>query len=1484
MTLAAPVWLSLLGLLPFVVLLHLRRERRAAVGSLLVWRRVLGGEAASRPRRSRLLRTLPLVLQVVAITTAALALAGPRFGHAAAGHQIYLLDTSATMLVDEGGGQRLEQAIGWLRREIGALDGATIVSIVTVAPKPEPVFVRGAASALGPTAALSQHGVTAAPDWPAAAHLALSLLSGGESVAVTLLTDAHGAATALEAALPLFGAERLRTVSFGGAVPNAGLAGVEVRRGVGDGGRVEVSGAVVAHLREGAPLHLLFEHREEGSTEFQPLTELSIDAGSGSPVGFAQTLELPGSGDLRLALAGADAYPYDDVVLIPLRAEREPRRLLLVGEIDAALVRVLELLEDVELFHAPAMPEQTSGFDLVVVDGVAADRQPDSATLWLGAAAPGAPAGATLVAPSTTRVRTDHRLGRVIDLAGLQASESLAVPRLQGATVLAWAGDTPLVQVRTTSAGRQAQFAFRLADSSLPDEVAFPAFVAELVDWLVARPLHGLPTVCEAGRPCPLPAAAFRGDWEVVGAQGQVVASSWGATATEGEPIDVVWQPGSVERAFVPRLAGTYRLATKEGSHWLVVTAQPWLTTMPPANDVPSRSESGAVEQASDGAPGSRLAPWRIAVFVMASVVLLDALVGRARLRARRRSRRVLAWACSAAAVALGLAALARVPLPSPPEGASRVVLVDRRPLSDAGEALPHLPKPDDRVLEVSLIGASLSRVVDGEAERRTTPGELRRDAATGTGTLRADHLGQALEVVRGLARGAATDHVTIMGGAGLRLDEGSLADQVRAFLAAGIAVDVLAGAAHKEEPLRFGQVFVPQRVRAGDTIVIRAVLESSMAREALVRVAVDDRVVLERRHDLAEGANVLEFPVRLTEPGPTHLELLASQEGATGAAASTSTRHILEVGPVPEALLISTDRNAIGAIEALLADEGVNVTFEPPLNLPWSLEGLSRFDVVLLSNVPALEIHTIQQEALERWVRKEGGGLLVLGGESSFGPGGYFRTALEELSPLSSQVPQDAPEVTMLFLLDRSGSMQQRVGDLTRMDVAKEAAIGSVGLLAPGSQVAVIAYDTEAVVAVPLQSVQNREQIETEIASLRANGGTALYPALLEAQRILAGVDSAAIHIVVLTDGMSQPGDFASVLADLRASGATISLVGIGEGADRVQLNDLARLAGGSLHMTNDVRALPSILAQEALMLADELTREGNAPVRFAGTAAPFLGPTPRFPPIEGYVETRAKPQAEVHAWVENDQGSPLLATWRYGLGRVLAFASHGSGAWTRDWPNSPEFAGLWDRAVRWAVASKLEPGLTLALEGEAMSVTVRALLATVDGAPRSGERLSARVTDSALTSATGTRGGSVPIRLEEVGPGTYVGRLDLAEAGATWVEVTVDGDPTVRAVAAVYVPEVVAGGGAPANRTTMTSIEALARFTGGSVLRGVDGWTATSSRMIWQPRFRPWVLAAIAALLFSLVARYGLPRTSDLWVHVSRLGQRGARRRQMS
>jgi hypothetical protein len=57
-------------------------------------------------------------------------------------------------------------------------------------------------------------------------------------------------------------------------------------------------------------------------------------------------------------------------------------------------------------------------------------------------------------------------------------------------------------------------------------------------------------------------------------------------------------------------------------------------------------------------------------------------------------------------------------------------------------------------------------------------------------------------------------------------------------------------------------------------------------------------------------------------------------------------------------------------------------------------------YDAIILDNVPAWDLSSTQMLSLQSYVRDLGCGLVMIGGENSYGPGGYRATPVEKRCP----------------------------------------------------------------------------------------------------------------------------------------------------------------------------------------------------------------------------------------------------------------------------------------------------------------------------------------------------------------------------------------------------------------------------------------------------------------------------------------------------
>ncbi|MBW2255882.1 MAG: VWA domain-containing protein, partial [Deltaproteobacteria bacterium] len=452
---------------------------------------------------------------------------------------------------------------------------------------------------------------------------------------------------------------------------------------------------------------------------------------------------------------------------------------------------------------------------------------------------------------------------------------------------------------------------------------------------------------------------------------------------------------------------------------------------------------------------------------------------------------------------------------------------------------------------------------------------------------------------------------------------------------------------------------------------------------------------------------------------------------------------------------------------------------------IPQGPSGLRAYQAVILSDVPAYMLSLRQQEALQSYVRDLGRGLVMVGGDRSFGLGGYYRSPIEEALPVSMDIKDKTrfPKLGMVLAMDKSGSMGGGAG--SKLGMAKEAGIQTAELLSDRDMLGVIGFDHAAAWIVPLTEMTNRAEVQDTIASIRVGGGTDIYPAIDRGMRGLQHTDASLKHIIVLSDGMTSPGDFKGLITRARQEQITLTAVAIGTDADRTTMQSFARWGGGNYYLVTDTQSIPAIFTRETLLATRSFLVEEPFQVTRATPSDLLKGMTDAdFPTFGGYVATEAKSRAVVALTTEEEDPMPILVHWRYGLGRSVAFTSDLKTRWSKEWLGTEEYARFWTQVTRWSVGSQLDGDLDVAAE-----IREGELVVTVDAfGPNGGFRNflegEARVVAPDLSVRR--------VEMRQVAPGRYQAVTTVDQDGSWLVGVALQqGDEVVgQAVAEAIQP----------------------------------------------------------------------------------------------
>ena len=1441
MSLLAPGWLLLGALMIVVLALHMRRRRQIDVPSLMLWRLL---ESSATPRRS--LRwpqpSLLLLLQLLIILLIAVALAQPLFGiNRTSLHTIYVLDASGSMRATDLTPSRFGAAVARLGKliETSSMRRDNRVSVITAGAQPQVHIARQLASTKSvPTIEALRAGDGSA-DWHGAVALIAALVGDDEKPAIVVLTDgADTGDTALAEAFPDLSVTR--TILAGTGVANVGLT-AEATPADTEPGYWDITGTVRFANSDAEQVTVQALFQPEGGDGFVAWSEIEVPRRDSEDVDFSLTLELPGSGTILLQLP-EDAGPHDNTVYFVLHRDPISTTVLYLGNMYRPLIAALQSLNNVEVTAADQLPANDNVYDLVIIDGVAVSRRPMTNVLWLGPAhITDQPTPSLTKAPYITGWNQDHPLSDGVDWTAVTPQNGYLVTRLPGAAVLTESGGVPLVQARTTPEGREVQISFDLKDSGWVERADFPIFVINLVSWLGIEPGRVSGPSCIVGAPCPIESRLLRAH----------IFSPDGTEAWSPVQANAEFLLPEIANTFIPDRAGIYRLQANGENRLLPTnTANKGETLLAPRD--------GEMM----GVPATGILPW-IWWWLLAGVLLLllteawiagsgpeqflrpTALAKDNPLALRRR----LQLGVRSAGCLLLVAALLGLPMPTREQSEMVVMIIgnDLGPANSNPERERTLHKGTSNRAAM-MGGKSVGIVATGATNRvaadtgnpsAPVPADAFHTPAPGA------NLEQALELAAAMIPNYRSGRLVLATDGNETM--GKIARSLDTLQTRGLAVDVEPLAELPSGEVLVESINVPARVYSGDSFRLDAVVYSQASGLANVTIKRAGKIVQEKEVELLSGRNRVETVILADEPGHLLLEVSVTMARDKFSQNNTAGAHV-NVGSTPTIVIITPQATAGEYLAQALEVQDLSASVISPSEAPHEMDGWLEYDSVVLMNVPAITLNTDQQEMLEKLVEVHGRGLLILGGENSFGPGGYFETPFERVSPLSSRVPHEAPRVALVYVLDRSGSMVGAVDEAataTRLQVAKQATLSAVSLLNDVSQVGIVVFDTKANVILPLQEHKNEAGVIDALELLVAGGGTSIFPGLKMGIDMLVGVDAATRHIVVMTDGLSRQADFAPLLARAAAANITISAISIGGAADVRVPRQIAQHGGGAFYATEDFKALPSILAQETLMLASSPVQQRSAPVSWVNRNADFLAGLPdMLPSVHGYVRTTLQPEANLHLTLTEEDGetTPLLASWRYGNGQVLAFATHGAGAGTEEWTQIPEYPLMWAQVIRHFLPDARGPGLHVRLHRGGDSVQITADVLDEDGAPMEGRAVVATITADAETT----------INLDEKRPGRYLGDFSVSKPGAYRVDVRSDNLEQEAMVHIAY----------PARfnfvRSDFDKLYALAGATGGKMLLGDN--PVLGGKMEWatQREWRLWALAALVLFMLDLSIRH--------------------------
>ena len=810
----------------------------------------------------------------------------------------------------------------------------------------------------------------------------------------------------------------------------------------------------------------------------------------------------------------------------------------------------------------------------------------------------------------------------------------------------------------------------------------------------------------------------------------------------------------------------------------------------------------------------------------------------------------------------------------------------------------PQLGRPMDRMAIIAVIDRSRSIDLVASAERRVkrelaaAEHSMREDDRIGTVVFgseaaneepprpktttpspqRVDIGRDGTDIAAGLKRAladvppdAAARLVLISDGGATR---GDVMSAAAAALAAEIPIDVLPLEQRDMADVRVVSFSAPTHATEKETLGMRVVIASPQATQVEVRISQNGALVDAFTTKVKAGETVVGRELEASKPGLHRYDVAISavdkrlDENVEDNTASAFVR----VRGQARALVIDGYGTAkTEFIAASLRDAKFVVDVGTASAVPGDIGHMARFDLIVLSDVPAHHLAPGQIEAMASYVRDLGGGLLLVGGDRSFGPGGYARTPLEEISPVSFDLKQERRRASLaeVIIIDISGSMAMRVGAHSKLELANEAAARSASLLGAGDHLGVLHVDTRPMWSVPLGPVTDKKAIDTAIRSVGPGGGgiyvdvsmDEAYPALRRAQVNLK-------HVLLFADGNDAERISPAVqnqVAAAHRSGITTSCVALGRGRHVPDLEEMSRRGGGRFYIVEDATRLPAVFAQETILAAR------SALVERSFRAAPGIGSPimigvdlAKAPALEGYVVTIAKARADV--LLPAPESDPLLAVWQAGLGRAAVFTSDLKNRWGSAWTHWQGGARLLAQTARHVVRRQDERNVQLEASVSAGELHLRATVVGDDGRLQSFLRLQ--------SSVRGPGGFKRDLPLDAAGPGIYTASLPITQPGAY---IAVARDELRGRIVATTGAVLTKGEELRPSGTDFSTLERIAELTGGKRRDTIAGIfrDRAARRFAYQDITVVLLFIAAIALLLAIGARrLAVPEIVSKWV----------------
>lgn len=602
------------------------------------------------------------------------------------------------------------------------------------------------------------------------------------------------------------------------------------------------------------------------------------------------------------------------------------------------------------------------------------------------------------------------------------------------------------------------------------------------------------------------------------------------------------------------------------------------------------------------------------------------------------------------------------------------------------------------------------------------------------------------------------------------------------------VSVDIVPLTNEFPHEVLLDKMVCPSSVKVGEPFDLKAVAIAKEPVAAHIRLLRNGVPVGVKDVQLTKGKNVLTFQQSIDKPGSYEFEAILECGRDTRMQNNTALAYTMVKGK-PKVLYVEGVPGQAKYLANALKTTDIEVEARDRSGIPNSLAQLRGYDMVVLSDVPAFGMSAEQMTMIESGVKDLGIGFTMVGGENSFGAGGYFDTPIEKALPVDMSVRKTKvlPSLSVVVVMDKSGSMGAPEGGTTKMRLANDGAAAVVKLLQPIDYVGVIVCHTSPVTAVRLQSAKDKTPIYGQIATIRAEGGgIAVFPSMKMAYEMIRQSRTRQRHIILLADGADCDDQDGVVPLAKQMTGEkiTVTAVAIGDGPHVPFLKNVAAAGRGNFYLTLRATDLKAIFTKDVMTVSKSLIVEEPF-VPTIDPSSPELAGIGGVPPLLGYVTTSPKPTARIS--MASKHKDPILATWQYGLGKSAAFTSDCKARWSSRWVGWSDYGKFWAQVLRSTMRKNPPTDFQTVVDIENGVGNV-----TIDAVDDKGNFLNELIFKG---SVVGPSMKGKQLAIEQTGPGRYEATFDAREVGSYVVNVVRrdqdETSPDVNVITIPYPPE---------------------------------------------------------------------------------------------